>query len=108
MNDNDSLNVIAKITSIVIGALSFLLVNNKFVLGKCETQFKSVKKDLEGHKKDVTAIELQHTQSYKEDRREIFDLFEKAIEKSENRLKEHMTLLIKADKVDTLNQGGKR
>ena len=104
MNDNDSLTVIAKITSIVIGTLSFLLVNNKFVLGKSESMFKSVKKDLEKHEKHMATVELQYAQSYKDDRREMFELFEKAIEKSEKRLKEHITLAIKADKVDTFNQ----
>ena len=108
MNDNDSLNAIAKVTSIVIGALSFLLVNNKFVLGKCEAQFKSVKDDLDKHEERMTAAELQHTQSCKDDRKEMFKLFEKSMENSEKRLKEHMTLLIKADKVDTFNQSGKR
>lgn len=97
MNDNDSLTVIAKITSIVIGTLSFLLVNNKFVLGKGEAQCRLIKKDLN-----------LHIQSYKEDRKEMVKSFEKAVEKSEERLKEHMTLLIKADKADSFDQSGRR
>ena len=103
MDDNDSLTVIAKITSIVVASLSALLVNNRFVLGRCEAHVKAVKAELNKQDEKITAVETQH----QNDRKEIFALFEKAVEKSEKRLKEHITLAIKADKVDTFNQSGR-
>lgn len=94
MADNDSLTIIAKVVSIILGALGFVLVNNRFVLARSETQCKAV----------IAAFEARHAKESKEDRKEMFEAFAQATKDSEGRLKEHMTLLIKADKVDTFNQ----
>lgn len=116
MATDDEIGLVVKVGTFMLAAVGVLLVNNRFVLGKVSacnkevndkivTESKEAGTKVEDHSQlvhqRITASERSHDVNCKADRQQMANDFKGEVMAMETRLKEHISLSIKANNHDT-------